>query len=439
MSNVARVSDEHPTERLERDRQCGPWQVEVASSEEFQSRVLVSGASLTIGSSSSADLTISDRAVSALHIRLRGTNDGLEVYDLDSKNGLFIGGARVKSALLRGSHCGFVIGRSSVSACAVAQTAAASPDCDVPGLLGNSLAMRKLRREIHRFADLRAPVLLQGETGSGKDVVARALHRLSRRDGEFIPLNAGSLDATLADAELFGHRRGAFTGAVQARVGAFEAADGGTLFLDEVADLDPAVQVKLLRVIEDGRVSPLGTCDSRKVDVRLVSASWSLLEDRVAMGEFREDLFHRISTVTLKIPPLRSRASDLPALSAYLLTRHASELGQREITSAALAKLMQYTWPGNVRELGSVLYRAAVASRGGTLIDLQHVQAALPRPGLRRRGGLSHRDAQRLLNQFDGNVSAAARAAKVPRTTFRSWLRRAGGAEADECAEHEAA
>ncbi len=436
MSTVARGSEsgDQGTERIQRGPHAGPWQVEVANRDVTESRILVSGASLTIGASPSADLSIEDRTVSSLHVRLRATTDGLEVYDLNSKNGLFIGGARVRSAVLRGTHCGFVIGRTSVSACAVSESDGGASDSDVPGLLGKSLAMRKLRREIRRFADLKAPVLLQGETGSGKDVVARALHHLSSRRGAFVALNAGTLSANLADAELFGHRRGAFTGAVQSRAGAFEAADRGTLFLDEIADLEPAVQVKLLRVIEDGKVSPLGTCEIRDVDVRLVSASWSSLDDRVLAGEFRQDLFHRISTVVLKLPPLRKRISDLPALSAHVLAGLADELGEREITSAALARLMQYPWPGNVRELGSVLYRAAVSSEGKPVIDLKDVEGALPKPGVRRRGGLSCRDARRLLEEYGGNVSAAARAAKVPRTTFRSWLRRSER-EADADAE----
>jgi len=287
---------------------------------------------------------------------------------------------------------------------------------EVPGLVGSSLAMQKVRREILRHARTRAAVLLQGESGSGKDVVAQALHTLSGRTGSYVPLNAGAFPDSLADAELFGHRRGAYTGAVTGRAGAFELAHRGTLFLDEVGELSPAVQVKLLRVVEDGAVRPIGATEPLRVD------------ERVRGGIFRADLFHRLSTVTIELPALRRRKGDIFALARVLLARLRDDVGEKRLTGAALARLLDYSWPGNVRELSAVLYRSAVAAPSAE-IDACHV--ALPedtRVQTATRG--SRESAHELLSEHAGNVSAAARAAGVPRSTFRAWLARASaGAE----------
>jgi DNA-binding NtrC family response regulator len=249
------------------------------------------------------------------------------------------------------------------------------------------------------------------------------VHQLSRRTGLYLPLNVGALPESLADAELFGHRRGAFTGAVTNRAGAFEYAHRGTLFLDEIAELAPPVQVKLLRVVEDGQVRPVGGLESLAVDVRIVSASWAPLEERVDSGSFREDLYHRISTFVLRVPPLRNRKSDISALSRVFLKRLSDDVGDKELTSAALARLVAHSWPGNVRELGSALCRAAVRAPGKE-IDASHVEGALDRPTRSRTRALSQPEAALLLRQA-GSVSAAARAAGVPRSTFRSWLSKA--------------
>jgi DNA-binding NtrC family response regulator len=245
---------------------------------------------------------------------------------------------------------------------------------------------------------------------------------LSGRRGPYLPINAGALPESLADAELFGHCRGAFTGAVAARPGAFQQADHGTLFLDEVAELLPSVQVKLLRVVEDGNVRSVGASRAQQVDVRIVAATWVPLAQRAAEGRFRMDLFHRLALVVIELPPLRQRKSDIPALARGVLGRLEPELGPKRLSSAALARLVAHSWPGNVRELGGALYRAAVAAPG-QLIDAAHVQLgraerqAAPRP--------SPEQAKKLLREHRGNVSAAARAAGVARSTFRAWLERA--------------
>ncbi len=414
------------TERVEHCPWVGPWQVEVADREETLTCVVAEGETLSLGASTRADVRIRDASVSAVHARLAATKRGLQVEDLGSTNGLYVGGALVRSALLSGPHASFVIGRTTISVLPRSEVPDEPDDEPIAGLIGRSYQMRKLARQIRRYATLRAPVLLQGESGTGKDVVAHALHRLSGREGQMLALNVGTLSEGLADAELFGHQRGAFTGAIQAREGAFVTADGGTLFLDEIADLAASVQVKLLRVIEDGVVRPLGAASSRTVNVRIVSACWRPLMEQVAAGQFREDLYHRISTVSLQVPPLRKRVSDIPALCAHWLRRTESEFGPKELSGAALARLIRYSWPGNVRELGSVLYRAAALTPGRSVIDLEQLEQSMPEVGLRKRRVFTAADAERLLDEHAGNVSAAARAARVPRTTFRTWLKRLG-------------
>jgi DNA-binding NtrC family response regulator len=315
----------------------------------------------------------------------------------------------------------FVIGRTSVVVHSGDHEELPNVDA-VPGLVGSSLGMLRVAAEVRRHARTRAPVLLQGESGTGKDVVARSLHQLSKRAGSYVPLNVGALPEALADAELFGHRRGAFTGAVHSRPGAFEQAHTGTLFLDEIADLPLGIQVKLLRVVEDGVLRPLGASSPLHVDVRVVSASWALIEERVAAGSFRADLYHRLSTVVIQIPPLRQRRSDIPELSRALLRRIRDEVGEKQLSSGALSRLMDHEFPGNVRELGSVLYRAAMLSPGPEILA-EHVRVGCVRKAV-RVAALGPDDAQSLLDEHSGNISRAARSAGVPRSTFRSWLAR---------------
>jgi transcriptional regulator of acetoin/glycerol metabolism len=401
----------------------GPWVVETGLEDgSWAQRSLAAGAELVLGSSKRAALVVEDRAVSGLHCRLGTTERGVIVEDLGSKNGVFVGGARVTKATLGGQHSVFVIGRTTVVVRRAGNRETDEVAAEIPGLVGASAAMRQVAREIRRYARLSKPVLIQGESGTGKDVVAHALHRESGRAGMYVPLNVGGLVESLADAELFGHRRGAFTGAVTSRVGAFEQADKGTLFLDEIAELSHSLQVKLLRVVEDGFVRPLGG-EAVRVNVRLISATWARLDVRVMDARFREDLFHRLSTMVIDLPPLRERRTDIPALAAALLARHERDLGPKRLSTRALARLVECPWPGNVRQLDNVLYRAAVASQG-TVIEVEHVDP--PRPDGRRRASvLSPSDALSLLERNRGNVAVSARCAGVPRSTFRAWIAKA--------------
>jgi hypothetical protein len=419
------VPSEGPTLEMGQRVDQGPWGVEIGSETRCRVVSLEPGAQLVLGSGRASDVCVEDRTVSARHVRLSGTASGVNVEALASKNGVYVGGARVSGARLAGSPSSFVMGRTTVTVRSLGEAGGGVPVRFDPiaGLVGSSFPMRRLVAEVRKCAALRAPVLLQGESGSGKDVVARVIHELSRREGLFVPLNVATIPSALADAELFGHRRGAFTGAVAARPGAFEEAHRGTLFLDEIADLELPIQAKLLRVVEEQKVRPVGGAQSLDIDVRVISATWAPLEDRVSSERFREDLYHRISTFVLRLPPLRARKSDIPALARVLLARIRDEVGPKRLDSAALARLVAHSWPGNVRELASALYRAAVATEGDEIAGTE-MDAALLRPSKARPRALSAPEATALLDEHEGNVSAASRAAGVPRSTFRSWLER---------------
>lgn len=411
-----------PTLELQEPMSRGPWRLRVAAPSGARVISLACGQAITIGSGHGCQMTIEDPTISYRHVAVSAHASGIVVEDLGSKNGVFLAGARVQRAILRGGHGSFVIGRTTVSL-ELAEDRREDSDAPLlPGFIGTSPPMRRLAAEVKRVAALEAPVLLLGESGTGKDVLARAIHTLSGRRGRYVPLNAGALGEALADSELFGHCRGAFTGAVQARSGAFEQADRGSLFLDEIADLAPSIQVKLLRAVEDGEIRQVGGAAPIKVRSRLITATWAPLERRIESGSFRADLFHRISTFIIHVPPLRQRKSDIPALVRALLRSRREELGERQLSQAAFARLNTYSFPGNVRELFSIVYRAAALSDCRELSVLD-IEAALPSL-LSAEVKTTRLDARRLLDVHGGNVSAAARSARVARSTFRSWLRR---------------
>jgi len=234
------------------------------------------------------------------------------------------------------------------------------------GLVGHDQRMRELFELIERVAPSEASVLIRGESGTGKELVARALHdRSQRRGGPFVTVNCSALAETLLESELFGHVRGAYTGAVGDRRGRFEEAQGGTIFLDEVGDVSTAVQVKLLRVLQERVIERVGDNQPVPVDVRVVSATNRDLESMLATGRLREDFYYRIKVVRLDVPPLRQRREDIPLLAAHLLARHGHH--QIMITPEAMERLMQHNWPGNVRELANALEHAMVLSRDGSL------------------------------------------------------------------------
>jgi DNA-binding NtrC family response regulator len=233
-------------------------------------------------------------------------------------------------------------------------------------IIGSSPAWRHVCNMVEQVATSRATILLMGESGTGKELVAGLLHRLSPRSkGPFIVLNAAAIPTSLLEAELFGYEKGAFTGATQRKPGHFELADGGTLFLDEIGDMPQEVQVKLLRVLQDGSFQRVGGTRSLQVDVRVVAATNKDLAQEVTGGHFRQDLYYRLNVITIQLPPLRARRQDIPLLAAYFLQKYAKENGKKvtAIRQEALRRLQAYDWPGNVRELENVIERAVVLSQ----------------------------------------------------------------------------
>jgi DNA-binding NtrC family response regulator len=237
-------------------------------------------------------------------------------------------------------------------------------------MIGESPAMREMRATIDKVAQSDATVLITGESGTGKELVARALHFAGRRQsGPFVPVNCGALVGTLLDSELFGHVRGAFTGADTSKRGLFVAADSGTLFLDEIGELPIDLQPKLLRALQDGEVKPVGGTSSIRVDARVIAATNRTLEDQVKVGAFREDLFYRLAVITIEVPALRNRPGDIPLLARHFAEQAAlrAERGRVSFTDGALAQLASQPWPGNVRELENTIERAVILASGDVL------------------------------------------------------------------------
>jgi DNA-binding NtrC family response regulator len=307
---------------------------------------------------------------------------------------------------------------------------------NITGLIGRSKPLQKIVDEIQRLHPFpNTSVLIAGESGTGKELVARAVHFSSARaKAPFVPLNCVAIPADLAESILFGHVKGAFTGALADRKGCFELADGGTLFLDEIGDMPVALQVKLLRVLEDGCITPVGQAESRKVDVRVIAATNANLEARIAAGSFRQDLFFRLARYSLTTPPLRERIEDVPLLAAHYLKIFAAEMGQHPpvITADAMAALRSYHFPGNVRELKNIIERALIESGGEAILPQHlHLQPGTPPPSFANRGSLRKNVAstlplnlaeaeemliQRALEETDGNIAEAARLLGVHRT-----------------------
>ncbi len=255
-------------------------------------------------------------------------------------------------------------------------------------LLGAAPPMQRVFEQIERFAPARGAVLITGETGTGTELVARAIHRRSPRgDKLFVPLNCAAIPGDLLESELFGHVRGAFTGASADREGKFAAADGGTLFLDEIGDMDLRLQAKLLRALQEGIIEPVGGNRRIRVDVRIVSSTNRKLEEAIASGGFREDLYYRLNELRIELPPLRERAEDVPALAVAFLAEFGRELGKGvlALSAEASAVLRAYRWPGNVRELRNAMERAAVLANGGAL-DARLAHDLLPRGAQREDG-----------------------------------------------------
>jgi DNA-binding NtrC family response regulator len=303
----------------------------------------------------------------------------------------------------------------------------------VDPFVGESRAVRELHERASRVLEGDRPVLIQGETGTGKGVLASWLHRRSSRSGEvFVDLNCAGLNRELLETELFGHEKGAFTGAIAAKTGLFESADGGTLFLDEIGDVDLQVQPKLLKVLEEGRFRRLGEVRDRTARVWLIAATHQDLAEAVAQKRFREDLFYRISTIPLRLPALRERAEDIPALAEQFLNRICADLGRRPpaLSPAALRRLQAHSWPGNIRELRNVLERAVLLNQSDVLdTEALGLEAGTVRVQAGPDGLTTIREAERILiermlGEERGNIDRAATRLGISRSSLYQRIQR---------------
>ena len=300
-------------------------------------------------------------------------------------------------------------------------------------LVGESAAMVAVKEQIRKVAPTKATVLVQGETGTGKELVARAIHDGSpRAAAPFVAINCAAMAETLLESELFGHEKGAFTGADRARVGMFEAADGGSLFLDEAGDMPLTLQAKLLRVLMDGRFSRVGSTSERRSDVRVIAASHRDLRRAIEQGKFREDLYYRLAVFTISLPPLRERLEDLPAIAQALLGRIRKDLGvaPRRISADALAAMGNYMFPGNVRELRNILERAAILADGEEICP-EHLSLGGGRRGGAEPAGTPDGLAGALLRAGLGEGGLKVALEELEKATIKRMLAEADGVQAE--------
>jgi transcriptional regulator with GAF, ATPase, and Fis domain len=400
------------------------------------------GDKLTIGKASDNGLVLSDDTVSRHHCQLSRASDGIHVRDLDSTNGTRVQGARVTEAVVVPGTV-LKVGEVELVLRPVLRAVEVLPSdkTSFGGALGQSLTMRTIFGMLERLAPTDATVLLEGETGTGKDVLARAIWTESKRaKGPFVVVDCGAVSYSLLESELFGHERGAFTGAVAARQGAFELADRGTLFLDEIGELPLDVQPKLLRVLETKEFRRVGGNRTLKTDVRVLAATKRNLQREVQAGKFREDLYFRLAVVPITVPPLRSRREDVRPLIAHIIKSNGTDL---TVTNETIETLVAHDWPGNIRELRNVLERSAYLARaaGGTELTLVSLPMSAGAGGdaFHFELGKSYRETRArydaeferryvkwILARHGGNVSAAAREAKMDRKHLHDMAKKHG-------------
>ena len=419
---------------------------------------------VTIGASDENDLVLADETVSRQHCRIFQEGQSYLVRDLGSTNGTFVNRVRVREAYLE-PGCTLSLGTSELRFVAATEKLRIVPS-DKPrfgDLIGRHLKMRELYAILEKIAPTDATVVIEGETGTGKEVVARSTHQASlRASGPFMVFDCGAVPENLIESALFGHEKGAFTGATAARQGVFEMAHGGTVFLDELGELALELQPKLLRVLEQREVKRVGGTRPIKVDVRVVAATNRDLQAEVRRGSFRQDLFYRLSVVRVALPPLRERKDDVPLLLQQFLKLGRFNRGAdgqrrvRQISRPALDRLLAYDWPGNVRELHNVVERACsfadtdaievrdlpehIAFPRGTGVEVEGVPTpAELEDDLRPDVNGTFKDAkdawvqtferdyvESLLRRNGGNISHAAREADIDRKYFRKLMKKHG-------------
>jgi transcriptional regulator with GAF, ATPase, and Fis domain len=405
---------------------------------------------LRLGKAQDNDLVLDDDTVSRHHCELTRANDGVHVRDLDSTNGTRVQGARVTEAIVQPGTV-LKVGEVEIALRPAVRNVEVMPSDKTwfGAAIGRSLAMRSIFGVLERIAPTDATVLLEGETGTGKDVLARALWTESARaQGAFVVVDCGAVSYALLESELFGHERGAFTGAIASRQGAFELADGGTVFLDEIGELPLDVQPKLLRVLETKEFRRVGGNRTLKTNVRVIAATKRNLQREVQAGKFREDLYFRLAVVPITVPPLRARREDIPPLALHILKACGGGL---TVADETMQGLVAHDWPGNVRELRNVLERTVYLARatGQTELDLVSLPTSSATGGdvFQFEPGKSYRETRAkfdadferryvkwLLGRHNGNVSAAAREARMDRKHLHDMAKKHGlrGQEHDD-------
>jgi transcriptional regulator with GAF, ATPase, and Fis domain len=408
----------------------------------------VVGGHFRIGTASDNDLILPDDTVSRHHCEIIRAPDGLHVRDLDSTNGTKIDGTRIREAIVQPGNV-LKVGGVEIAFRPATQKLDLLPSdkTSFGSAIGQSLARRSIFGVLERSAPTEATVLLEGETGTGKDVLARAIAGASGRANKpFLVVDCGAVTYSLIESELFGHERGAFTGAVQQRAGAFELADGGTVFLDEIGELPLDVQPKLLRVLETREFRRVGGNKTLSTNVRVIAATKRDLQREVAIGKFREDLYFRLAVVPVTVPPLRARRDDIPLLVEHIL-KSASATGLT-VSPETMAALAAHEWPGNVRELRNVLERSTYMAQAMGSSEISVV--TLPSGGSAQEQAFhfepekSYRETRAkydaeferryvkwLLGRHGGNISAAAREAKMDRKHLHDMAKKHGLRGAD--------
>jgi transcriptional regulator with GAF, ATPase, and Fis domain len=407
---------------------------------------VIAGDVIRIGKAEGNDLVLTEDTVSRAHCEILRDAKGYLLRDLHSTNGTFLDGAEVREAYVRAGTL-ITVGTVQIKFQPYEERIEILPSEkeQLGGLVGRSLVIREIFGLLERVGPTEATVLLEGETGTGKDLVAHTIHDLSRRkDGPFVVVDCGAVASTLIESELFGHEKGAYTGATATRQGAFELANGGTIFLDELGELSLDLQPKLLRVLEQREIRRVGGNRTIRVDIRVVAATKQDLKQEVQRGKFREDLFFRLSVVPIYIPPLRQRKEDIP----LLVQDFARKLGGQDITlpQDTVDSLMAHDWPGNIRELRNVLERGLYLSKqlGGDAFKMVTVGGLGPinagaskalevqfdssqsyRVNKERwNDEFEKRYLQWLLHRAEGNVSKAAREADMDRKYLHKLIKK---------------
>ncbi|MBI5532057.1 MAG: sigma 54-dependent Fis family transcriptional regulator [Deltaproteobacteria bacterium] len=401
---------------------------------------------VVVGRNASCHLVLRDPKVSSIHVELMATDRGVKLRDLGSRNGTWVGGARVTGALLS-EHLSLWVGESELEfEPAVPKRVQLQAEETFGSMYGACPQMKVLFDRLARVASTELTVLIFGETGTGKEVAAQAIHDASPRSSSpFIVIDCGSIVQTLAEAALFGHERGAFTGAERGRVSPFVEAEGGTVFLDELGELPLDTQPKLLRALAERRIKPVGSSHYLPIDVRVIAATRRDLTRSVNDGSFRSDLYFRVAQLTVTVPPLRERREDIPGLVRHMLHEMGADDAWRRVPHSTFERIIRHDWPGNVRELRNAVAVALALSEGTGPVDVAAQMGGASRTAHRPSGTVGNfRKARRqtidafereyfeqLARQCEGNISEMARRSGLERSHIRRYLSKFGLRGAD--------